>query len=116
MMSRRRSAPLIVPIFLACFLAAASAGAAPQQINLDAIHAILSNKYFAKADVGIVIAQLADKPQDDRTLFKTSPDQRLIPASNLKLLTTSAFLDHFGGDFEFKTRLAPRPQRAFLSS
>ena len=41
-------------------------------------------------------------------LYRHNSDIPLVPASNLKLITTSAFLDRFGGDFKFRTVLAQR--------
>ena len=40
----------------------------------------------------------------DRVLFADDASRRLIPASNQKLFTTAAFLEHFGPDTRLKTR------------
>src|SRR5438094_1034923 len=68
------------------------------------IRAVLHDKYFEKIDVGIAVARLGEGSTTD-VLFRSESDIPLIPASNLKLLTTSAFLDHFGADFRFRTLL-----------
>jgi D-alanyl-D-alanine carboxypeptidase/D-alanyl-D-alanine-endopeptidase (penicillin-binding protein 4) len=78
------------------------------------VRAVLSNRYFSKADVGIAIAMLGDSPAKDRILYKSNEDEKLIPASNLKLLTTSAFLDKFGGDFKFRTKLLGKDGNLYL--
>ncbi len=48
------------------------------------------------------------------SLVEIEPDQPLIPASNMKLVTTLAALDILGADFTFRTelRLAERPDGA----
>jgi D-alanyl-D-alanine carboxypeptidase/D-alanyl-D-alanine-endopeptidase (penicillin-binding protein 4) len=69
------------------------------------IKAVLRDRYFAKADVGVAVARLGDKPDDTQVLFQLDSDAPLIPASNLKLLTTSAFMEKVGGNFRFRTTL-----------
>jgi serine-type D-Ala-D-Ala carboxypeptidase/endopeptidase (penicillin-binding protein 4) len=58
--------------------------------------------------VGVVIARLGDKPADTHFLFRNDSDIPLIPASNLKLVTTAAAMDKLGADFKFRTMLALR--------
>ncbi|HEX7318997.1 MAG TPA: D-alanyl-D-alanine carboxypeptidase/D-alanyl-D-alanine-endopeptidase [bacterium] len=56
----------------------------------------LSNAYY-----GIYIRRL----DNDRVLYSYNSNKVLIPASNMKLVTTAAALSLLGRDFRFKTRL-----------
>jgi D-alanyl-D-alanine carboxypeptidase/D-alanyl-D-alanine-endopeptidase (penicillin-binding protein 4) len=71
------------------------------------VRALLQDKSLAKADVGVVIARHNDK-KDPEILFRHQSDIGLIPASNLKVLTTSAALEKLGPDFKFRTVLAQK--------
>jgi D-alanyl-D-alanine carboxypeptidase/D-alanyl-D-alanine-endopeptidase (penicillin-binding protein 4) len=44
--------------------------------------------------------------QTDEVLIKSEPQQSLVPASILKLITTATMLEVFGPDFRFRTTLA----------
>src|SRR5690606_4905096 len=54
------------------------------------------------------VARLGDAPQGAHVLFRNDSDVPLIPASNLKLVTTAAALDKLGPDFKFRTLPALR--------
>jgi D-alanyl-D-alanine carboxypeptidase/D-alanyl-D-alanine-endopeptidase (penicillin-binding protein 4) len=69
------------------------------------IHAVLRDKYFAKASVGVTVVRLGSSASDSTPIFRSDADKPLMPASNLKLLTTSAALSSFGSDFQFTTKL-----------
>ena len=70
------------------------------------IRAVLNEKYFQKAEVGVAIVELGGGSSTDaKSIFRHQSDIPLIPASNLKLLTTSAALDRLGPDFKFRTAL-----------
>ena len=50
-----------------------------------------------------------------RELFSLRPDERLNPASNVKMISTAAALDLLGPDFQYRTRLlGPGPDAAGL--
>jgi D-alanyl-D-alanine carboxypeptidase/D-alanyl-D-alanine-endopeptidase (penicillin-binding protein 4) len=51
------------------------------------------------------MVRLGGSPVQDRELLDFGAHTPLIPASNLKLATTSAALDAFGSDFNFQTQL-----------
>jgi D-alanyl-D-alanine carboxypeptidase/D-alanyl-D-alanine-endopeptidase (penicillin-binding protein 4) len=70
------------------------------------VRALLRDKSLAKAEVGVEIVRLS--PQGSQPVFKHNSDIPLIPASNLKLVTTAAALEKMGADFEFKTLLVQR--------
>jgi D-alanyl-D-alanine carboxypeptidase/D-alanyl-D-alanine-endopeptidase (penicillin-binding protein 4) len=78
------------------------------------IKAVLQDKYFNKADVGISIVRLGSSAADSSPVFRNDSDIPLMPASNLKLLTTSAALDRFGSEFKFKTVLLKHEQDLYL--
>lgn len=54
------------------------------------------------ASLGIKVMNL----QTNKTLFELNSNKSLVPASNLKLLTTGAALEVLGADYRFKTTLA----------
>lgn len=56
---------------------------------------------FSKATWGVMVTSL----DSGDTLFAIDPDQPLAPASNLKLLTTTAALRILGPDYRFRTYL-----------
>jgi D-alanyl-D-alanine carboxypeptidase/D-alanyl-D-alanine-endopeptidase (penicillin-binding protein 4) len=79
--------------------------------------AILREKYLSKADVGVAVARVDEanpSATDPQIIYRFDSDIPLIPASNLKILTTSAFLDHFGSDFTFRTVLLHKGQDLYL--
>jgi D-alanyl-D-alanine carboxypeptidase/D-alanyl-D-alanine-endopeptidase (penicillin-binding protein 4) len=78
----------------------------PARADLAAdVQAILKDKTLAKAEVSVAIFRLGDSPQTDKPLFKHNAEIPMIPASNLKLVTTSAALETLGADFKFRTLL-----------
>src|SRR5689334_14574955 len=91
---------------------------APARAELAAdMKAILREKYLGKADVGVAVARLDQgdaSSSEPEILYRFDSDIPLIPASNLKVLTTSAFLDHFGPDFAFRTVLLHKGQDLYL--
>lgn len=80
----------------------------------DDIRAVLNDKLLANAQVGMVVMDLGDSPQQSRAIYRLNATTPLIPASNLKLLTTAAALDKLGADFQFKTMLAIRGEDVAL--
>jgi D-alanyl-D-alanine carboxypeptidase/D-alanyl-D-alanine-endopeptidase (penicillin-binding protein 4) len=69
------------------------------------IQAVLKDKTLQRAEVGIEIIRLGDSAKTDKVLFRHNSEIPLIPASNLKLVTTSAALANLGPDFKFRTLL-----------
>jgi D-alanyl-D-alanine carboxypeptidase/D-alanyl-D-alanine-endopeptidase (penicillin-binding protein 4) len=70
------------------------------------VKTVLMDKLLARASVGIEIVKLGPSEKASTIVFKHESDLPLIPASNLKLITTSAALDGLGADFRFRTVLA----------
>lgn len=81
------------------------------------VDALLRDKLLRRAVVGVEIVRLGERPGDDRTLYRKDAQTPLIPASNLKLVTTSAALEKFGPEFKFRTQLlAGEPDVAIVGS
>ncbi len=58
-----------------------------------------------RATVGIDVIRLGATAGDAREVYNHDAAAPKVPASNLKLATTSAALDHFGPEFKFRTIL-----------
>jgi len=97
-----RYSPLIVAAAL--LLGFVGADSARADLASD-IKAVLADKTLHKAEVGVQILKLGAAPDGDASIFKSNAETPLIPASNLKLVTTSAALDTLGADFKFRTLL-----------
>src|SRR4051812_36441517 len=92
--SRMRRLPVVCASILAFFLSSqALAG-----LNED-LRALIQDKAFAKAEIGVQVVRLGETREDAKILFRHNSDIPLLPASNLKLVTTSAALDNLGRDF-----------------
>ena len=98
---------VVVSIF-ACALVLLLPGSLLRAELADEVKAVLQNKLLGRAEVGIQIVRLGASPGDARILFRHNSDIPLIPASNLKLITTSAAMDALGPDFQFRTLLLRR--------
>src|SRR5438874_1115757 len=68
------------------------------------IQSILADEFLRNASVGIAIEALPE----GRVLYQHNEHQLLMPASNMKILTTSAALNLLGADFKFRTMLVQR--------
>lgn len=69
------------------------------------VQAVLGDKLLHKTTTGVEVFRLGQTDSQTKEIFSIQPATPLIPASNLKLATTSAALDHFGPDFKFRTVL-----------
>jgi D-alanyl-D-alanine carboxypeptidase/D-alanyl-D-alanine-endopeptidase (penicillin-binding protein 4) len=72
------------------------------------IRAVLGDKLLNKGQVGVEIIRLGSSEADARTIYEYKSTTPRIPASNLKVITTSTALEKLGADFQFKTILAGR--------
>ena len=81
---------------------ASPAAAAPLSGEIDKV---LQDKLLSRAKVGIDIVRLGKGPADISPVFQSNAALPLIPASNLKVITTSAALQRLGADFKFRTLL-----------
>ncbi|CAN5696492.1 D-alanyl-D-alanine carboxypeptidase/D-alanyl-D-alanine-endopeptidase [soil metagenome] len=108
-MKRPSNLARAVPVRALCLLLLLAFGSAAARADLNAdVRAILQDKALAKAEAGVVLARVDENRATPEILFRHNSDIALMPASNLKLITTAAFLDRFGGDFKFRTTLAQR--------
>jgi serine-type D-Ala-D-Ala carboxypeptidase/endopeptidase (penicillin-binding protein 4) len=64
------------------------------------IEAITDSPDYQDTSWGILVQTLEENPQ---TVYAQNPNQRLIPASNVKLLTTAAALTELGSEFQIRT-------------
>jgi D-alanyl-D-alanine carboxypeptidase/D-alanyl-D-alanine-endopeptidase (penicillin-binding protein 4) len=95
-----RRVPIAIASFLLCCPIVARATDLATEINT-----VLHDKLLAHAEESIDIVRFGATAADDRVIYKHNSDIPLIPASNLKVITTSAALDRLGPDFKFRTQL-----------
>ena len=88
----------------ACLLVTLLATSGRADITSD-VDAVVKDKLLQRATVGVEIVRLGRSDSDSKEVFQRESRTLLTPASNLKLTTTSAALDHFGPDFKFQTAL-----------
>jgi D-alanyl-D-alanine carboxypeptidase/D-alanyl-D-alanine-endopeptidase (penicillin-binding protein 4) len=93
-------------LLLACFFAGISF-TARGDLEQD-LKTLLQNAALRKAELGVQIVLLGDTPQTTRPVFRHNADIPLIPASNLKIVTTAAAVAHLGPEFKFRTMLLKR--------
>lgn len=99
----------VLPTVLQVLLLLCWLPAAPALADLTAdINALLARKPLARAEVGVQVIRLGQDPAGSAVIYARNPSLPLIPASNMKLLTTSAALQGLGGDFRFRTVLYQR--------
>lgn len=68
----------------------------------EEVNSWLNNPLFEHASIGVYMMN----PETGKVLAETKPQLSLVPASTLKLLTTSTALEMLGSDFHFETKLA----------
>ena len=93
---------------LSLLAVASAAAAARADVSAD-VDAALRDPAMARVAVGVQVVRLGPTPGDAKlvphVVYRHDAGLLLTPASNLKLLTTSAALDRFGPDFAFRTQL-----------
>ena len=73
-------------------------GAAPWSVRVDEALRVPALR-------GARVAALVVRASDGEVLFARNPDEALIPASNMKVLTALAVLDALGPTHRFRTRV-----------
>src|SRR4051812_31976763 len=96
-------------ILLGAVLLGALAPAGRADLQKD-IQSILGDELLRNASVGIAVAAMPE----GRELYRHNEHQLLMPASNMKVLTTSAALNLLGADFKFRTMLVQRGEDLIL--
>lgn len=66
---------------------------------------ITADKLLDRATVGIDIVRLGNSNGDVTPVYRHNASTPLVPASNLKVITTSAALEELGAGFKFRTLL-----------
>lgn len=97
-MTRRRTSLHWHPLLIAVLTVAAAARA--DELS-QRVESLITTSKFAGAKVGVSILDLST----GRTLADVHADTALIPASNMKLLTSGTALMVLGEEFVFKTEL-----------
>lgn len=69
------------------------------------VNSILQDKLLRKGSVGIEVYRLGASDAESEEVLNLRAQTPLTPASNLKVVTTSAALDLLGPDFRFRTVL-----------
>ncbi len=101
--------------FLICFSALIVMANASARADMDGdIAAVLQDRYLHGATVGIEVVQLGAAADKARLLFAMNPNTPLAPASNLKLITSSAAIDRLGPNFRFRTLLVKHGEDLIL--
>ncbi|HEX2970857.1 MAG TPA: D-alanyl-D-alanine carboxypeptidase/D-alanyl-D-alanine-endopeptidase [Tepidisphaeraceae bacterium] len=80
----------------------------------SSIRKVLADRLLAKGAVGVQVVALGDEAGQDRVLFEHNGTMPLIPASNMKVVTTSAAMELLGADFRFRTLLVKRGEDLIL--
>jgi D-alanyl-D-alanine carboxypeptidase/D-alanyl-D-alanine-endopeptidase (penicillin-binding protein 4) len=89
----------------ACLLLLAAAGPCFGGALQADVERILHDKLLSRARAGVYVLRLGDSPADSVPLLQMNYKQPFTPASNLKVVTTSAALQTLGPDFKFRTVL-----------
>lgn len=102
-----------MPLAAVCFLTALAAVSADASRGLAAQ---LEDMLAAQALSGSHAAVYVRSIDDGKELFSHDADAQLIPASNMKIATTSAALRYLGPDYRFETTLSLVPTAGSLTS
>src|SRR5690349_19242920 len=105
---------LVRRVLLSCLATVCFASSLARADLASDVRAVLNDKYLAKAKAGVAIAKLTEGSDKADIIFASNAKTPLIPASNLKLITTAAALDRFGPDFKFRTHLLLKGEDLYL--
>lgn len=98
-------APVILVAAWTAVAAPAATGEHVRAALAEELTDILAGPAFKDATVGLAVRRL----DDDATLFEHNAGKTLIPASNVKILTTSAALHYLSPDYRFRTEVYGQP-------
>lgn len=89
-------------ILISLYFLTVTAGFAASAQNIQAaIEAISADPVFSQAIVGICA-----RTEDGQVIAEVNPGKMMVPASNMKLISTGAALHAFGPDYQFETSIA----------
>jgi D-alanyl-D-alanine carboxypeptidase/D-alanyl-D-alanine-endopeptidase (penicillin-binding protein 4) len=94
-------APVAVGLALTLAWSAPAGADSSRPAFADTIDQILTDPRLDGAQAGVVVADAATGD----VLYERSPEDRLMPASNSKLLTSAAALDILGPDYTYATEV-----------
>ena len=87
---------LLFAAVLCSLLASAAFADLAKQIN-----AIINQASQEKVQFGVSILEA----ESGRTLYSYNAEKPMVPASNMKIITTAAALEYLGPDYEYKTKV-----------
>lgn len=91
---------------LSFLLAALGLAVSSAHASLDSqIAEVLHDKLLNKGVAGVKISRLGATADKVEELYQHNANTPLIPASNMKVVTTSAAIETLGADFSFRTQL-----------
>jgi D-alanyl-D-alanine carboxypeptidase/D-alanyl-D-alanine-endopeptidase (penicillin-binding protein 4) len=106
---RRFAALLLVPVLASCATASArpapapapppASAPAPAAAFAAALDSIFGDTTFAGANWGVMVRSL----DTGETLYERNSGKMFVPASNMKLVTSSTALETLGPDFRYRT-------------
>ncbi|MBW8015629.1 MAG: D-alanyl-D-alanine carboxypeptidase/D-alanyl-D-alanine-endopeptidase [Planctomycetes bacterium] len=86
-------------VLLLCCVFVCTAASASISSRIDSV---VSRKNLKKVKIGIEIIEA----KSGKIVYKRNPRNQLIPASNMKVITSAVALEVLGSDYQFKTALA----------
>lgn len=88
-------------LYILLYCTAAIADPHPESVRIqEALESIAADPALSQAVISINAIT-----GDGRTIAAINPDMMLVPASNMKLISTGAALHHFGPDYCFETAI-----------
>jgi serine-type D-Ala-D-Ala carboxypeptidase/endopeptidase (penicillin-binding protein 4) len=108
-----RASTRIVATGVTVLLSLLTPRAARADLKSD-IDAALKDPSLQNASVSVEVIRLGQARDLDRVVYQRGHADALIPASNLKLLTTAAALESLGDEFQFRTVLMRSGNRLAL--
>jgi D-alanyl-D-alanine carboxypeptidase/D-alanyl-D-alanine-endopeptidase (penicillin-binding protein 4) len=105
-------AAFLVAMHVVLAPAVSAAEAPPNAAALaDDLDALLARADLGKTVTAVCVLDLGEPgtPARPRTVYSRLPDRPLIPASNMKLMTTAACFDRLGPDWRIRTHVGRVP-------
>jgi serine-type D-Ala-D-Ala carboxypeptidase/endopeptidase (penicillin-binding protein 4) len=100
-------------LFAALLFPLAVSSAVAASIEAE-VNAVMQDRVMRRSTLGVQVMRLGSSPADLQEVYNRNAHVPLIPASNLKLVTTAAALQRLGADFKFRTLLLLRGQDLLL--